>query len=169
MADSDELAKIAAEYRQFAENARLTHYDRSDLNALLHRLVGGGAVIAAAIVSTSVLTNLNKDHPSFWLELAAGILAIVAGILSGLQTFYKFGEIGERHRLAGAHFGELRRELELFDHCKDGPDPCTQLRHVLDRLGKLEEAGPGYPAKVYEQVAARRRRWRHWLRLASGS
>lgn len=160
---ADELAKTAQTYEWFAEAARNTHYDRSDLNAFLHRLVGGAAVVTSAIVSTSVLASLNKDHPSFGLTLAAGILAVIAAVLSGLQTFYKFGELGERHRLAGAYFGELRRDLELFRTCPPGDNRCTELRDLLDRVGNLEEAGPGYPASVFHHFSEPRRRWwRFW-------
>ena len=163
MAESEEPLSIAKRYLTFTENARTTHYDRADLNALLNRLVGGAAVISSAIVSTSVLANLNKDHPSFWLELAAGILAVVAAVFAGLQTFYRFGEIGERHRLAGAHFGEVHRELELLPSCTNEAEHCARLKRLLDKVGKLEEAGPGYPASVFRRLARRRQRsWRFW-------
>jgi hypothetical protein len=79
MANSDEIVTLAEHYGRFAELARATHYDRSDLNALMNRLIGGAAVVTSAVVSTAVLTNLNKNHPSFGLVLAAGILAIIAG------------------------------------------------------------------------------------------
>jgi hypothetical protein len=167
MAQSDELVALAEHYAQFTEVARGTHYDRADLNALLNRLVGGAAVVTSAVASTSVLTNLDKNHQSFSLVLAAGILAIIAAVLAGLQTFYKFGEVGERHRLAGAYFGELNRDLELFVRCPAEAERCTQLRELLDRLGKLEEAGPGYPAKVFHEVGGRSRRrwqWPFWRR-----
>jgi len=162
---TDGLVKTAEHYEEFAGNARRTHYKRADLNALLNRLVGGAAVVVSAVVSTSVLTNLNKDNPSSGLTLAAGILAIIAAVLAGLQTFYKFGEVGERHRLAGAYFGELRRDLELFRTCPTDADQCSELRNLLDRLGKLEEAGPGYPASAFQRVAEDRRPWwRFWQR-----
>jgi hypothetical protein len=161
---TDDLVTMAETNEKFAEDARNTHYNRADLNALLHRLVGGAAVVTSAVVSTSILASLNKDHPSFGLTLAAGILAVVAAVLSGLQTFYKFGEVGERHRLAGAYFGELRRDLELLRRCPTEADRCTELRKLLDRLGKLEEAGPGYPASVFHHISEPRRGWRFWQR-----
>ena len=92
---------------------RAVRYRMADLRAWLGQVTGGLAVFAAAVVSTGILTHVNINATSA-LVVAGGVVAFVAAVLAGLQTFYKFGEAAENHRVAGADYGEVARKLDLF-------------------------------------------------------
>ena len=44
----------------------------------------------------------------------AGLLSILVGILSALQTFFRFSEKSEKYKSVSAKYGALRRRLEFL-------------------------------------------------------
>jgi hypothetical protein len=155
--DVDSLLEQAAEVRRKVHLARRTHYEMADSRARIHRVVGGLTVVTSAFVSAGLLTSVDSN-PGFELTLAAGIVALVAAMLAGLQTFYRFGELAEKHRLAAANYGDVRAELDLLiarHGASAGGDfdaALRDLRRQVDRVARFEQAGPGYPGKVYRKV-----------------
>ena len=55
-----------------------------------------------------------------WLQILIGLASVAAAILSSLQTFLGYSERAEKHRLAGAKYGALGRELESLRENSDG-------------------------------------------------
>jgi SMODS and SLOG-associating 2TM effector domain family 4 len=155
--EMSEVLEQASHYRDYAHLARTVHYHMADWRAWINQLIGGLTVLASALVSTGVLTNV-KSNPGFALTLAAGIVAFVAAVLAGLQTFYKFGEVAEKHRTAAADYGEVRRELELFLVRYAEKDPAqaslalTELGRLAESLAELDRKGPGYPGRLYKRA-----------------
>jgi hypothetical protein len=158
----DALIERAGQYREYADLARRTHYRMSDRRARTHQWVGGLAIIAAATVSTGFLSTINST-PSNAFKFAGGVLALFAAILAGFQTFYKFAEVGEQHRLAAASYGSVRRDLDLFlaryavKDPADAPTAITELDRLADRVDALDQEGPGYPGRVYAHIKKKRR------------
>src|SRR6266496_2170050 len=89
--------------------------DRHDLAARRcdHQryLLGIPAAIIAAVVATSTFAAL-QDSPSRVIQIVVGVLAIVAAILSSLQSFLDLGARAERHRMAGVRYKAVIRQLE---------------------------------------------------------
>jgi hypothetical protein len=86
------------------------------------------------------------------------VLAIVAAILTSLQTFLDLGARAERHRLAGVRYKAVIRHLEQLGigTIKAGLDApvVTELRQRLDAL---EEEMPVVSPAIYDQVEAKYR------------
>jgi hypothetical protein len=130
--------------------------DRHDLAARRcdqrRYLLGIPATIAAAIVGTSTFAAL-QACPDRLLQLVVGALAIIAAILTSLQTFLDLGARAERHRLAGVRYKAIIRQLEQLGigTLKAGLDApaVTELR---ERLDALEEEMPVVPPGIYDQV-----------------
>jgi len=153
------IEKKACEWLTWVEAVRLTHYARGDTFRKRNNEIGLAAVVFSTIISAGILTSLHTD-PGFWRTVAAAIVALLAAGLTGIRSYLKLGELSELHRQAGAKFGDIARDLELF--LADPPSAhasVTQLEQIARRIAKLEEAGPGFPAKVfqkkYEQVKSR--------------
>jgi hypothetical protein len=70
-----------------------------------------------------------------------------------VRAYLKLGELSESHRKAGAKFGEVYRDLEIFvlGRPSNDADSQSQLKQIAGQIGKLEEAGPGYPSKVFQK------------------
>jgi conflict system pore-forming effector with SLATT domain len=153
----DAVYERAEQYRDYADIARRTHYKMSDARARTHQWIGALAIIAAAVVSTGFLASINS-HQSNAFKLVGGIIALVAATLSGFQTFYKFSDVGEKHRVAAANYGEVRRDLELYLAKYSQKNPADlisalqELDELSDHIDGLDRAGPGYPGRVYRRV-----------------
>ena len=135
--------------------------DRHDLAARRcdqrRYLIGVPATIVATIVVTSTFAAL-QGSPDRLLQLVVGVLAIVAAILTSLQTFLDLGARAERHRLAGVRYKAVIRHLEQLGigTIKGGLDApvVTELRQRLDAL---EEEMPVVSPAIYDQVEAKYR------------
>lgn len=135
--------------------------DRHDLAARRcdqrRYIIGIPATIVAAVVGTSTFAAL-QESPDRMLQVVVGVLAIIAAILTSLQTFLDLGARAERHRLAGVRYKAVIRQLEQLGigTMKAGLDApaVTELRQRLDAL---EEEMPVVPPTVYDQVEAKYR------------
>lgn len=145
----------------------------ADRRALVNQVVGGLTVLAATAVSTGILTRAGK-HPSTALTLAGGILAFVAAVLAGLQSFYKFAEVAEKHRTAAASYGDARMKLELLlaeytgADAGKAPSALSELAAIQKELSSLDRAGPGFPSRLYRKAEAETRSRPGPRRLESG-
>jgi hypothetical protein len=119
--------------------------------------LGVPATIVAAVVGTSTFAAL-QTSPDRFLQLVVGTLAIIAAILTSLQTFLDLGARAERHRLAGVRYKTIIRQLEQLGigTIKPGLD-VPALAEVRNRLDALEEEMPVVPPAVFDQVEAKYR------------
>src|SRR5207248_3345936 len=53
-----------------------------------------------------------STQPDPRLQITTGIASVVAAVLAALQTFLGLSDRAEKHRLAGAKYGALGRQLE---------------------------------------------------------
>lgn len=156
-AETSALLKRAREYHHYVATVRIVHYRMGDLQLRLNQVFGGLTVLSAAALSTGILSNADSN-PSRSLTIAGGILAFFAAVLAGLQSFYKFGEVAEKHRTAGANYGDVRMKLELFliQYASGEPaDPAAAvdaLEAIQTEISNLDKTGPGFPSRRYRLV-----------------
>ncbi|MBX7134799.1 MAG: SLATT domain-containing protein [Fimbriimonadaceae bacterium] len=132
------------------------HYDGARYYGRRNNLVGIPATIFATIVGSSVFATLEKEI-RLEFQIAVGVLSIAAAILTALQTFWAYSEKAEKHRLTGARYGAIARELEHLlalpsDTRTANPETLTVLRRRLD--GISEEA-PRLPEKLWAEARKR--------------
>jgi hypothetical protein len=146
--------------RDYAHGMRATHYHMGDTRARVHQMVGGAAIIVGAVASGGILKSVNSN-PGYWLTLIAGGLTLLGTVLAGAQTFYKFGDIAESHRLAAANYGKSRDECDcLLIHLEgDGPFDAEAEREALcglmKEIGDLDTSGPGINGRLYDRLFRR--------------
>lgn len=88
------------------------------------------------VVATSIFATLNSP-PSLGWKVAAGLVSLLAAVVSALQTFFKFAERAEKQEAAGASYGALRRQIEIVElRYTDTQD--ADLEAALKRFRKLE-------------------------------
>ena len=96
-----------------ARVSQFAHYDETNRLNRLHRSLGTATAVLAAISGTSVFATLN-DQPHLYWKLLVGLIIVLAAVLAALQTFLNYSERAEKHRVAGARFGSIRREIEVL-------------------------------------------------------
>jgi len=120
--------------------------------------LGIPAATISAIVGTATFAALQVSSGPL-IQLIVGVLAILAAILTSLQSFLDLGARAERHRLAGAKYKAVVRHVEQLGigtislQSLDA-SVITELRTTLDNL---EQETPVVPPNVYNAIEARYR------------
>ena len=86
------------------------HYEAATVLEHMHRRLGVPAIVLSTIVGASVFTALARS-PAAWIQVLVGLMSLAAALLSSLQTYQKYAERAERHRIAGARYGSLKSEI----------------------------------------------------------
>ena len=123
-----------------------------------HMWLGIPAVLLSTIVGTSMFASLAKlpIEPSIqlWVQIATGLLSVAAAALAGLQTFLKYSEQAERHRVAGAKFANLKHRIELLLAFPSAmPEPLrTQLAAIEDEWNRIRQDSPNLPDRLWRKI-----------------
>ena len=152
----NDILERAETYRGHALYLGYGHYKAGKLAARKHLYLGAPVVIATAIVGTSIFATLS-ENPEIWLKILAGMVSLAATILAVLQTFFKFSELAEKHKLAGANYGMLRREIDLFllRYGDKGPElrdeALNELMAIAESIGQLAKESPDLSDELYDE------------------
>lgn len=146
-------SELIAQWHFRNHRVQLCHYESARQFQRLHLWLGLPAIALSAIVGTAVFAGLSKEA-SVEIRILTGLLSVTAAALTGLQTFLKYSELAEKHRLAGARFANLTHRIEML-----ASFPLATEQETLDALtaieqswGKLREESPMLPARL----------WRHF-------
>ena len=128
------------------------HYLSADHFSKRKYWLGIPAVVLATIVGTSVFATL-AEKPGVWLQITIGLASVTAAVLTSLQTFLGYSERAEKHRLAGARYGSLGREMETLRASTQGVTE-DDMRRVRERLETLAIESPNNPQSIYNKAGA---------------
>lgn len=94
--------------------------------------LGIPVIVLSTIVGSAVFASIQSTSTTN-IKIVVGALSITAAILSGLQTFLKFSERAQRHKITATKYGVLRRELEQsIALASDGIRSCKFLDDFTD-------------------------------------
>ena len=125
------------------------HYESAKSFERMNYWMGIPAVFLSTFVGTSVFATLGESIDKRF-QIFVGLMSVSTAVLSGIQTFLRFSEKAEKHRMAAARYGALRREIEEIltmgeDLTKEISSP---LRQDIDRLS---EEAPHIPDKIWSK------------------
>jgi hypothetical protein len=138
-------------YRRVAVTQR-SHYLSADHFGARKYWLGVPAVILSTVVGTSVFATIERQ-PDIWLQIAVGLASVTAALLASLQTFMGYSERAEKHRMAGARYGALGRELEQMRASRTEFAKET-IAEVRKRLDDLALEAPNNPQAIYMKAGA---------------
>jgi hypothetical protein len=127
------------------------HYQSAEYFARLKFWLGIPTVVLSTAVGTSVFAALQKQ-PDFWLQVCVGLASVLAALLASLQTFLGYAERAEKHRIAGAKYGAVGRELEVLRASASVPSEQL-INEIRKRLDTLALESPNNPIWIYERAA----------------
>jgi hypothetical protein len=138
-------------YRRVAVT-QYAHYLSADHFGARKYWLGVPAVLLSTLVGTSVFATIERQ-PELWLQIIVGLASVAAALLASLQTFMGYAERAEKHRMAGARYGALGRELEQMraSGIEFAPETIAEIRKRIDDLA-LE--APNNPLKIYRRAGA---------------
>jgi hypothetical protein len=114
---------------------------------------GVPAIVLSAVVGTSVFSSLGQGT-GVAASIIVGLLSVTATVLAALQTFLDYPGRAARHRVAGAKYKALIRELEqvLAEPTALAATDGTWLTAVRARFDTLEEDAPVVAPRIYDRV-----------------
>ncbi len=129
--------------------SQFAHYESAKSFEHLNYQIGIPVVVLSAFVGTSVFASLGKVTDEK-LQILIGLTSVVTAALASIQTFLRFSERAEKHRIAAAKYGALRRKIEeLLAMAGDvTKDATTALRKDMDRLS---EEAPHIPERIWSR------------------
>jgi hypothetical protein len=146
-----EIDLVLAWIRRTRES-QLSHYALANSLAHYDKWLGIPVIIIAAIIGSSVFSSIDAGTIPTWAKLIIGFLSVVAGILSSLQTFFKFSERSEKHQLAATRYGSIRRKLEAVYAQNDTQIDENYLNELRESLDNLARESPHVPVGVFKKI-----------------
>jgi hypothetical protein len=151
--------KLLDTWHKHVEASRAAHYATARYYRMWNYLVGGPAIVLSGIVSSAILFRLADLFTGAWATVLVGLLSILVGALTTLQTFFKFSGKSELHREAGADYGAILREIEVArEKVEEGNEAVDIEFHislvdmVKDIEGKMDDLGrraPTVPQRIF--------------------
>lgn len=142
--------QVLAEWYERVAITQRAHYLSADHFGGRKYWLGIPAVILSTLVGTSVFATVQKQ-PEFWLQITVGLASVTAAVLASLQTFLGYSERAEKHRLAGAKYGAMGRELEQL-LAATSPPSQEVISEVRKRLDALAEESPNNPLPIFRRA-----------------
>jgi uncharacterized membrane protein YbhN (UPF0104 family) len=135
--------------------AQLAHIKTAVYFERVNLWLGVPVVILTTLVGTSVFATLQEKAVTS-IRIAAGVASVLAAIMAGLQTFLRYSERAERHRVSGGKYGTLRRELEqrLAFPPANSDELANYIDSLRDRWDKLSEECPTAPNRIWDRAGA---------------
>ena len=128
--------------------AQFAHYDADRRLTAWHYWIGFPATILSSIVGTSVFASIGESV-DLRAKILVGLTAVIAAVLTALQTFWRFSERADRHRKTAGAYAQVRREIEECLVCRNqiSPEVVGEIRKKVD--GIAAEA-PAIPSKAWD-------------------
>ncbi|HEX9937739.1 MAG TPA: SLATT domain-containing protein [Longimicrobium sp.] len=135
------------EWYDRVSHTQRAHYRSADHFGRKSYALGIPVIALSTLVGTSVFATLQKQ-PSLWLQIAVGLASVVAAVLASLQTFLGWAARAEKHRIAGAKYGAVGRELEAMLESTNTPTD-EQIAKLREKLDTLALESPNNPLGIY--------------------
>jgi hypothetical protein len=139
-------AELVARWLKRVRESQLGHYAMVDNQSSKHVVLGLITIIVTACLGvTNVVTDLPQPA-----KVGLGLLALVASFVSAVQTFFKFEESANSHRLAAIEYGKIRRQLETA--IATGASPVGLIDEIRARLDELATSSPNVSKKFHVEA-----------------
>jgi len=150
---SDELIH---EWHMRVYGMQTAHYDAATHLERLNLSFGIPVIILSTIVGTTIFATVAKTG-SIRTQIIVGLFSVAAAVLASLQTFLRYSERAEKHRVAGTKYASLKAELEMISVVRPATD--QQMKEFLDafrvKWTTVREESPTVPRRIFAKTTAR--------------
>ncbi len=146
MNTKDELHNLVIEWMQHAETAQEGHYDSGLFYERFFLILGVPVIVLSALIGGSEILDIIGKQ-------LGGVVSLCIAVLAGLQTFLKFSQRSERHRMAGARYGGIKRSLEevLITLAESGGSAKSEVHEIKKQLDSLASECPEIPKRIFRK------------------
>lgn len=120
----------------------------------LHFSIGLAAVILSTLAGATLLIGTDD----LIIRSFAGLIALTAAVLAGIQTFYNHARRSGIHRAVSTQLSNLRREIEALEKLplKYLKTQDEMLLNIADRLVRIEESAPQVNREIIREIRSRK-------------
>ena len=154
MIDKERL-DLLLHWARNAKRAQFAHYRMANRYGRLYKINGVIVTIVAVVTGSSVIANFSKTFPNIetLITIVTGLLILLAGSLSGIQTFMKLEERSGLHRGAGASYSGLKRQLDQWIAIAKKEDiNNSELDGMRTKFDELGVQSPQVSDSVWRKV-----------------
>jgi hypothetical protein len=113
-----------------------------------HLWLGIPTVVISALIGATAFSQYAKEYP--WVGVAAGLLAILVAILSGVTTFLNPNDKESAHFIAAHGFDKLNNDARMFwsiECWQEESDEVltSKLRELVESKNELNSSSPQIP------------------------
>ena len=139
----------------------VTHSRAAAWCTRMGRILGIPVVVFAVVVGTTIFATLTES-PNVSLRVAAGLLSMLAAVLSGVQTFLDYSGRAQQHHQAAVGYSRLRKEVEEFLSFDSQPDDQKQfMQETRAKWDALKESSLDVSQAIYDKASLMTRRKGH--------
>jgi len=141
-----------------ADASAETHYAMANRLSSSNIVLGVPVVVLTTFVGTSVFATL-QENVATGLRIVVGVVSVLAAVLASLQTFLRFGERAEKHRVAAEKWAAIRREItEMLalhpTYLASRGDPKDYLDKLRTRMDEVSTQSPEMPDRRWGRTLA---------------
>jgi len=118
-----------------------------------------------AIISSSVFTSIVDSPVAVYLQVLAGVMSMVAAVLTAWKTELKWAERAEAHRSAERGFEKISHlfiyKLELTRKCPvdEKGELIKEWKDVIEKWEELEAVSPSISPTEYAKFKKDKEKW----------
>jgi conflict system pore-forming effector with SLATT domain len=79
-----------------------------------NKMLGIPATAISVVVGSSIFATLASDNKNVWIMAITGSLSIGAAVLSAVQTFLKYTDIAQSHKIASGEYRVIMGNVDMF-------------------------------------------------------
>lgn len=148
-----DVLEVLARWLERVRVALAAYNDATTRTIAAERRLGIPAVVIGAVVATSVFATVSKN-PSLAWRIITGGLALVAAVLTALQTFLRQSERAGQYREAARGYGRIRRRIELAmlfppETKQDAHDLLVEVSEAMDEAARGK---PNLPQGIWDRA-----------------
>ena len=133
---------------------RWLHEQASFKNREINNRIALPVIVLSTLTGTAnfAMKSLVSEPYQIYASAAIGAINIFCGILTTIQTYFKYAENTEAHSSASKLWSKLHRviQIELAIEPAKRKHPNEFLKYCIDEYNKLVETSPSIPAEIAE-------------------
>jgi hypothetical protein len=138
---TERVLSLLRDWQRRAAVSQEAHYARATRLANYNIWFGVPVVALATFVGTSVFATLQEDV-RIELRIVVGSISVLAAVLASLQTFLRFQERAEKHRVSAELWAAIRREIDQMlalhpEYLAEKSDPKEYLDDLRRRMDEV--------------------------------
>ncbi|MCW8884161.1 MAG: SLATT domain-containing protein [Motiliproteus sp.] len=153
MTVEEELNHIIEDWHNRSGQVQEAHYEAGNYYEKMYLRLGIPVIVLSAVIGGAevlVPVEILESLGASGAKNISGVISLLVAVLAGLQTFLKLSQRSERHRMAGARYGDCRRALEeiRITCAESSQDARQELHRIKQQIDSLASESPELQQKI---------------------